>query len=164
MRRVLTPDNVPIVTGEAVLVATGRTPVTEHLGLDCVGAQIGKQGIQIDNQCRAAEGVWAVGDVVGAGFTHVADYQAQSGAYDIMGHSRLADYRAIPRIAYTDPEIAAVGITESSKAPEGMAIITAGTDLAYGHLRSGLHRAVMRFRRSEGAGAGRSVGGWSVGE
>ncbi len=131
-QRILTLDNGQIVTGEAVLVATGRTPVTEHLGLDCVGVQIGKQGIQIDNQCRAAEGVWAVGDVVGAGFTHVADYQAQIAADDIMGHSRLADYRAIPRIAYTDPEIAAVGIAESSKAPEGMEIITAGTDLATG--------------------------------
>jgi len=76
--------------------------------------------------------IGVVNEVGGAGFTHVADYQAQIAADDIMGHSRLADYRAIPRIAYTDPEIAAVEIAESSKAPEGMEIITAGTDLATG--------------------------------
>ncbi len=97
---------------ERLLVATGRRARTEGLGLEQLGVRVSQRGIEVDERLRAAEDVWAVGDVTGiAMFTHVGKYQARVAAADICGADVRADYRAIPRSIFTDPQVAAVGTT-----------------------------------------------------
>src|SRR5471032_260921 len=80
-------------------------------------------GIEIDEHCRAAKGVWAAGDVTAVmPFTHVAHYQGQIAADDILGRPRKADYRAIPRVVFSDPEVAAVGLTPDQAREQSIAI------------------------------------------
>ena len=116
-RRIVTLGDGSEVTGDVVIVAAGRRPRTTDLGLDTVGITAARRGIEVDERCRAAEGVWAIGDVTGiAAFTHVAKYQGRIAAMDILGHPAAADYRAVPRVTFTDPEVAAVGITTEDDA------------------------------------------------
>jgi pyruvate/2-oxoglutarate dehydrogenase complex dihydrolipoamide dehydrogenase (E3) component len=96
-----------------LLVATGRRPNTDDLGLEQLGCRIGPRGIEVDERLRAAEHVWALGDVNGVAlFTHVGKYQARVAASDMLGRAAKADYRAIPAGIFTDPEVATVGRTE----------------------------------------------------
>jgi pyruvate/2-oxoglutarate dehydrogenase complex dihydrolipoamide dehydrogenase (E3) component len=96
-----------------LLVATGRRANTEDLGLEQLGCTIGEHGIEVDERLRAAENVWALGDVTGISlFTHVGKYQARVAAADMKGRAVKADYRAIPAGVFTDPEVATVGRTE----------------------------------------------------
>jgi pyruvate/2-oxoglutarate dehydrogenase complex dihydrolipoamide dehydrogenase (E3) component len=98
--------------GERLLVATGRRPNAHGLGLERLGVRIGKQGIEVDERLRAAENVWAAGDVTGvAMFTHVGKYQGRVAAADVAGRDVRADYRAIPAVTFTDPQVASVGAT-----------------------------------------------------
>lgn len=116
--------------GAQVLVATGRRPRTHGLGLETVGIEPGRLGIEIDERCRAGGGVWAIGDVTGvAPFTHVAKYQARLAAADILGQPARADYRAVPRVIFTDPEVAAVGLTEAGARERGLDVVSATIDL-----------------------------------
>jgi len=95
---------------DRLLVATGRKPNVD--GLDALGLEIACSGIQVDERLRAAENVWAIGDVTGiAPFTHVGKYQARIVAYDMLGRDVRADYRAIPATIFTDPQVAVVGDT-----------------------------------------------------
>jgi dihydrolipoamide dehydrogenase len=97
---------------EALLVATGRRPNAEGLGLEQLGVSIGRRGIVVDDHLKAAEGVWAIGDVTGCAlFTHVGKYQARVAAKNVAGVPSPADYRAIPAAVFTDPQIATVGDT-----------------------------------------------------
>jgi len=101
------------VEAERLLVATGRRLNTEDLGLEQLGLEIGPHGIKVDERLRAAENVWAIGDVTGVAlFTHVGKYQARIAAADLAGRPAKADYRAIPAGIFTDPEIATVGRTD----------------------------------------------------
>ena len=96
-----------------MFVATGRRPNTEGLGLEQLGVTIGPRGIAVDERLRAAENVWAIGDVNGVAlFTHVGKYQARVAAADVAGRPARADYRAIPAGIFTDPEVATVGRTD----------------------------------------------------
>jgi pyruvate/2-oxoglutarate dehydrogenase complex dihydrolipoamide dehydrogenase (E3) component len=96
---------------DRLLLATGRRPRTD--GLDALGLNISRRGIEVDERLRAAENVWAIGDVTGiAPFTHVGKYQARIVAYDMVGRDVRADYRAIPATIFTDPQIATVGDIE----------------------------------------------------
>ena len=114
-----------------LVVATGRRPRTEDIGLETVGITPGETGIPVDERCRAAEGVWAVGDVTGEGqFTHVAAYQARIVCGDIQGQAVRADYRAVPRVVFCDPEVAAVGMTAARAEEAGIATVAARVDLA----------------------------------
>jgi dihydrolipoamide dehydrogenase len=98
---------------QRLLVATGRRPNVERLGLDGLGLQISGRGVEVDERLRAAENVWAIGDVTGvAQFTHVGKYQARIAAADMAGRRAKADYRAIPAGIFTDPEVATVGRTD----------------------------------------------------
>jgi len=98
---------------ERLLVATGRRPNVERLGLDELGLRISPRGIEVDERLRAAENVWAIGDVTGiAQFTHVGKYQARVAAADMNKRRAKADYRAIPAGVFTDPEVATAGRTE----------------------------------------------------
>jgi len=110
---VLTLDDGSNVEAERLLVATGRRPSTDGLGLEALGVSIGQRGVEVDEHMRAAENVWAIGDVTGiALFTHVGKYQARVAASDLAGRAATADYRAIPAGIFTDPEVATVGKTD----------------------------------------------------
>jgi pyruvate/2-oxoglutarate dehydrogenase complex dihydrolipoamide dehydrogenase (E3) component len=101
--------------GDRLLVATGRQPRIRGLGLESVGIEPNSRGIQVDERLRAADGVWAVGDVTGISlFTHVAKYQGRVAAADIAGRPACADYRAVPRVVFTDPQVGSVGEAEGT--------------------------------------------------
>ncbi|GAB1824109.1 dihydrolipoyl dehydrogenase family protein [Herbidospora sp. RD11066] len=118
-----------VLEAERLLVVAGRT--TDLTGLSVVGIDENQKYIPTDPHMRAADGVWAAGDVTGrGGFTHVANYQGRIAALDILGREVAgADYRAVPRVTYTDPEIGAVGLTEKQARDEGLAV-TVGTTTA----------------------------------
>lgn len=109
------------LTADRLLVATGRRPSTDSLGAETVGIEPTGTGIGVDRRMRAADGVWAIGDVTGISlFTHVAKYQARVAAADMLGYDAAADYRAVPRVIYTDPQIARVGHTEHATELAGL--------------------------------------------
>jgi pyruvate/2-oxoglutarate dehydrogenase complex dihydrolipoamide dehydrogenase (E3) component len=100
--------------GDKLLVATGRRPRAEGLGLETVGIALGERGnIEVDDRMAAAANVWAIGDVNGIWpLTHVGKYQARVVASNILGQPRSANFEAVPRVVFTDPQAAAVGATE----------------------------------------------------
>jgi pyruvate/2-oxoglutarate dehydrogenase complex dihydrolipoamide dehydrogenase (E3) component len=96
---------------DRLLLATGRRPNVD--GLEPLGLEISRRGIEVNGQMRAAENVWAIGDVTGiAPFTHVGKYHARVAAYDMDGRSVSADHRAVPATIFTDPQVATVGSTD----------------------------------------------------
>jgi pyruvate/2-oxoglutarate dehydrogenase complex dihydrolipoamide dehydrogenase (E3) component len=100
--------------GDRLLVATGRRPRVEGIGLESVGIEADPRGIHVDSRCRAAERVWAIGDVTGIfPLTHTGKYQGRIVAANILGEPREANYDAVPRVTYTDPQAAAAGATEA---------------------------------------------------
>ena len=100
--------------GDRLLVATGRRPRVEGIGLETVGIDADAHGVPVDAQMRAGERLWAVGDVTGIWqLTHVGEYQGEVVASNILGEPREAHYEAVPRVTYTDPQAAAVGATEA---------------------------------------------------
>ncbi len=117
---------------DVVIFATGRTPRTAGLGLEHAGAQLDEHGgVAIDQQCRAGQNLWAIGDVTGLmPFTHVAMYQGRIAADAILGGSRKASYNGIPRVVFGDPEIAAVGITQQQATKQGLRTASTELDLA----------------------------------
>jgi pyruvate/2-oxoglutarate dehydrogenase complex dihydrolipoamide dehydrogenase (E3) component len=107
---VLEFDERPELRGDRLLVATGRRPRTDGLGLENVGIEAGRRGIAVDDHLRAAENVWAIGDVNGVWpLTYVGKYQGRVVAANILGEDRQADYTAVPRVVFTDPQAASVG-------------------------------------------------------
>jgi pyruvate/2-oxoglutarate dehydrogenase complex dihydrolipoamide dehydrogenase (E3) component len=99
--------------GDRLLVATGRRPRVEGLGLETVGVEPGPGGIEVDARMNAGDGIWAIGDVTGIWpLTYVGKYQGRIAAANILGGEREADYRAVPRVVFTDPQVAAVGEAE----------------------------------------------------
>jgi pyruvate/2-oxoglutarate dehydrogenase complex dihydrolipoamide dehydrogenase (E3) component len=103
-----------------LMIATGRKPHVEGFGLENLGLEIGRGGIKVDERLRAAEHVWAAGDVTGvAQFTHVGKYQGRIAAANIAGRDLVADYRAIPAAVFTDPQVATVGDTSGENAVVG---------------------------------------------
>jgi pyruvate/2-oxoglutarate dehydrogenase complex dihydrolipoamide dehydrogenase (E3) component len=103
------------LSAERLLVAVGRKPNVEDIGLEQLGVEISQSGIRVDEQLQAAENVWALGDCTGVAlFTHVGKYQARVAAANIAGRGAKADYRAIPTAAFTDPQVASVGTTEGN--------------------------------------------------
>ncbi|MEB3369101.1 dihydrolipoyl dehydrogenase family protein [Saccharopolyspora mangrovi] len=115
------------LTAERLLVATGRRTDLRALGVAAVGLDESARTIAVDERMRAADGVWAVGDVTGHGaFTHTSVYQSRIAAADILGKSSApADYRAMPSVTFTDPEVATVGLTESQAVAEHQQVRTA---------------------------------------
>ncbi|MFI6758428.1 dihydrolipoyl dehydrogenase family protein [Micromonospora sp. NPDC050417] len=129
------------VRADRLLVATGRRAHLEELGLESVGLDPAQRYLGTDDRMRVADGIWAVGDVTGHGaFTHIAMYEAGIVIQDILsgggaesrGDDRVlprADYRALPRVTFTDPEIGAVGLTERQARDRGFTIRVGQTRL-----------------------------------
>ncbi len=100
--------------GDHLLVATGRRPRVEGIGLETVGISAEAHGVPVDSHVRAGERLWAIGDVTGIWqLTHVGEYQGEVVASNILGEPREAHYEAVPRVTYTDPQAAAVGTDEA---------------------------------------------------
>jgi pyruvate/2-oxoglutarate dehydrogenase complex dihydrolipoamide dehydrogenase (E3) component len=111
---VLELDDGRQLRGDRLLVATGRRPRVEGIGLETVGIEPDPRGIRVDAQLRAGERLWAIGDVTGMWpLTHVGKYQGRVVASNILGEPREANYDAVPRVTYTDPQAGAVGATEA---------------------------------------------------
>ena len=100
--------------GDRLLVATGRRPRVEGIGLETVGISPDRHGIPVDERLRAGDGLWALGDVTGIWpLTTTGKYQGDVVAANILGEPRQANYEALPRVVFTDPQAAAVGATEA---------------------------------------------------
>ncbi|MFF2029319.1 dihydrolipoyl dehydrogenase family protein [Arthrobacter sp. NPDC058192] len=111
---VLEFDDGRQLRGDRLLVATGRRPRVREIGLETVGIEPDSHGVPVDAHLRVAEGLWAIGDVTGIWpLTHVGKYQGDVVAANILGEPREANYEAVPRVTYTDPQAAAVGAPES---------------------------------------------------
>ncbi len=119
-------DDGSTVEGEQLLVAVGRRPDLRGTGLASVGLDEAAHGVGVDDRMRAADGLWAIGDVTGVGaFTHLAVYQARIAADDILGVPGFtADYAALPRVTFTDPEIGSVGLSEAAARAAGLDVRT----------------------------------------
>jgi pyruvate/2-oxoglutarate dehydrogenase complex dihydrolipoamide dehydrogenase (E3) component len=101
--------------GDKLLVATGRRPRVEGIGLETVGVEANPHGIKVDEYLVAGERLWAIGDVNGIWpLTHVGEYEGDVVADNITGHPHKANYEAVPRVTYTDPQAAAVGALEGA--------------------------------------------------
>jgi pyruvate/2-oxoglutarate dehydrogenase complex dihydrolipoamide dehydrogenase (E3) component len=109
------------ISAERVLVATGRRSDLVGLGVSALGLDDTAHSLPVDARMRVVPGVWAVGDVTGKGvFTHVAMYQARICVADLLGTPVAeADYRALPKVTFTDPEIGSVGMTEAEARESG---------------------------------------------
>jgi pyruvate/2-oxoglutarate dehydrogenase complex dihydrolipoamide dehydrogenase (E3) component len=107
---VLELDDGRELRGDRLLVATGRRPRVRGVGLETVGVEPDGHGVPVDAHLRAAEQLWVIGDVNGLWpLTHVGKYQGDVVAANILGEPRKANYEAVPRVTYTDPQAAAVG-------------------------------------------------------
>jgi pyruvate/2-oxoglutarate dehydrogenase complex dihydrolipoamide dehydrogenase (E3) component len=114
------------LTAQQLLVATGRRTDLAALGVSAVGLDDQAHTIEVDERMRAADRLWAIGDVTGKGaFTHMSMYQGRIAAADILGQDgETADYRAVPRVTFTDPEVGAVGLTEAIARRDGLRVRT----------------------------------------
>ena len=107
-------DDGRVLRGDRLLVATGRRPRVEGIGLETVGVEANPRGVPVDAHLRVADRLWAVGDITGIWqLTHVGKYQGEVVAANILGEPREASYEAVPRAVYTDPTAASVGAGEA---------------------------------------------------
>jgi pyruvate/2-oxoglutarate dehydrogenase complex dihydrolipoamide dehydrogenase (E3) component len=112
------------------------------VGVDTVGLDPVARSLSVDDRMRAGEGLWAVGDVTGHGaFTHIATYQAAIAVRDILGTPGPgAEYGAVPRVTFTDPEIGGVGLTEAQAHEHGLVVRT-GLAQVPSSARGWIHKA-----------------------
>ena len=127
---------------DKLLVAAGRRTNLTDIGLDNVGLDPEANSIQVDARMRAADGLWAIGDITGkGGFTHISMYQAGIATRDILGErGPEADYRAVPRVTFTDPEVGSVGITERQARENGINVRVGVTNVPEA-ARGWIHKA-----------------------
>ncbi len=149
---------------EKLLVAAGRRPNLTDLGLESVGLDPAARSIEVDARMRAGEGLWAIGDVVDMGaFTHMSMYHSAICTRDILGQDGpQADSRAVPRVTFTDPEVASVGLTEAQAREQGIEVRVGQTDLATSS-RGWIAKAQGLVKLVEDAEHGVLVGATAVG-
>jgi len=130
------------LSADQLLVATGRRPDLGALGVEQLGLDAGARAIEIDGRMRVAPGVWAIGDATGKGaFTHVSMYQANIAVHDILGHDpHDAEYHALPRVTFTDPEVGSVGLTEAQAHEQGIDVAVGTTQIPTSS-RGWIHKA-----------------------
>jgi pyruvate/2-oxoglutarate dehydrogenase complex dihydrolipoamide dehydrogenase (E3) component len=128
--------------GQRLLVATGRHADLASLGIGAVGLDESAHHVPVDGQMRAAPGVWAIGDIVGKGaFTHMSMYHAEIVIADILGKPvHPAEYHAVPRVTFTDPEIGSVGLSEAKARSQGLNVAVALSQLP-ASARGWIHKA-----------------------
>jgi pyruvate/2-oxoglutarate dehydrogenase complex dihydrolipoamide dehydrogenase (E3) component len=131
-----------VVHGDRLLVATGRRVDLAGLGTDVLGIPGDARALPVDDRLRVADKVWAVGDLTGKGaFTHVAMYQAGIVVADILDRSHpAAEYGAVPRVTFTDPEVGSVGMSVEAAMAAGLDVMVGRTDVP-STARGWLHKA-----------------------
>jgi len=163
---IVTLDGGGELTGEALLVATGRRTDLAAVGVGAVGIDENQKAIPVDGHLRAAPGVWAIGDITGKGaFTHMSTYQAGIVVADILGEPGFtAQYHAVPRVTFTDPEVGAVGLTEAQARDQGLDV-RVGTAQIPESARGWIHKAGNDgfIKLVEDAGTGVLAGATSAG-
>jgi pyruvate/2-oxoglutarate dehydrogenase complex dihydrolipoamide dehydrogenase (E3) component len=154
------------VSGERLLVATGRRARLDVLGVGNLGLDEKQRFVPVDERMRVCEGVWAVGDLTGKGlFTHMAMYQAAIAIRDILGQEAgPAEYTAIPRVTFTDPEVGSVGLTEQQALDQGLEIRVGRADVSKS-ARGWIHKVgnTGLIKLVEDSRSGVLVGATSVG-
>ena len=156
------------VHAQAVVAAAGRTARTELLTSDgALGVHLGENGIRVDETCRAAEGIWAIGDVTGLlPLSHLAQYQANVAADDLLGHSHPARYLSVPRVYFTEPQIAATGLTLESARVEHIKVTSVTVELkrsvAYVPAEVTAARPAGKLTLHANSRTGQLVGAWAV--
>lgn len=149
---------------ERLLVAAGRKPRIDDVGLDTVGVEPGRH-LEVDDAMLVKDGLWAIGDIVGRGaFTHVSMYQSERAAKSILGEPLGAYDTSLPRVTFTDPEVGGVGMTEKQARAQGIDVRIGLTDLSassrgfvHGPGNEGLIKVVIDDKRGVIIGAN-SVG------
>ena len=113
-----------VIECDYALYGKGRRPYTDNLGLEDLGIQMQRGTVLVDDYLQTnVPGVYAIGDVVpGAMLAHKASYDGECAVDNILGHERRADYRAVPDVVFTLPEIASVGITEAYAKEQGIPV------------------------------------------
>jgi len=152
------------LNADKLLVAAGRRANLSDLGLETVGLDPSSHTIEVDPYLRAAEGLWAIGDITGKGaFTHMSMYQSAIVVRDILGQDGPeATYDAVPHVTFTDPEVGSVGMTERQARDAGLNVRVATTDLA-SSTRGWIHKGEGLIKLVEDADRGVLVGATSVG-
>jgi pyruvate/2-oxoglutarate dehydrogenase complex dihydrolipoamide dehydrogenase (E3) component len=156
------------VVGEQLLVAAGRRPDLAQLNVASVGLDSSARSLPVDDHMRVkgVDGLWAIGDAVGEGaFTHMSMYQADIVVNGLLGHQVVpADYRAVPRVTFTDPEIGSVGLSEEAAREQGMQV-RVGIAQIPGSARGWIHKAGNQgfIKLVEDSERGVLVGATSVG-
>ena len=162
----VTLDGGDELSGEALLIATGRRTDLATVGVGAVGVDESLKAIPVDGRMRAAPGVWALGDITGKGaFTHMSMYQAGIVLADILGEPGFeAQYHAVPRVTFTDPEVGAVGLTEAQARERGLDVRVGSAPIPKS-ARGWIHNAGNAgfLKLVEDAGAGVQVGATSAG-
>ncbi len=156
---------------ERLLVATGRRVDLAAVGAEVLGVDVSSRSLPVDDRLRVANGVWAVGDITGQGaFTHIAMYQAAIAIADILGETHPpADYRALPRVTFTDPEVGSVGMSTKAAGIAGLDVIVGHANVAE-TARGWLHKAgndgfiTLVADRAQGVLVGATAMGPSGGE
>ena len=163
-RFVVSVQNGDDVRGEKLLVATGRRADLGSLGVGAAGLDAEARFIDVDDRLRAGDGIWAIGDVTGKGlFTHIAMYQANIAIKDIQGEdAEPADYTALPRVTFTDPEVGAVGLTEKQARERGVDVAVGTADVAKS-ARGWIHKATGFIKLVADRRRGVLVGATSAG-
>jgi len=128
------------ITADRLLVAAGRRTNLADLGLETIGLDPASRFLDPDEHMLIAPGVYAIGDITGkGGFTHMSMYQSAVAARHILGNGGTgAEYHAVPRVTFTDPEIGAVGMTENQAREAGLDVTTSITEVS-GSTRGWIH-------------------------
>jgi pyruvate/2-oxoglutarate dehydrogenase complex dihydrolipoamide dehydrogenase (E3) component len=162
----VTTDTGDRLSAQRLLVATGRHVDLPAINVASIGIAETERALPVDDHLRVGDGVWAVGDITGQGaFTHVSMYQADIVVRQILGQPVTpADYRALPRVTFTDPEIGSVGLTEAAARKAGIEVRTGKADVSTS-ARGWIHKAGNDgfIKLVEDAGRGVLVGATSAG-
>jgi len=164
-------DDGERLTADKLLIAAGRTPNLDDVGLETVGLDPTARTVQTDEWLRAGEKLWVLGDVTGDGaFTHVSMYQSEVALRSVTGaDGPPASYHAVPHVTFTDPEVGGVGMTEQQARDAGLTVRTGFTRLeqssrgfTHGKGSQGLIKIVEDAGR--GVLVGATAAGWAGGE
>ena len=145
------------IEADVLLVATGRRPRLATIDLAAAGLKTNQRGwLEVDpHTLLAADGIYAGGDVTGlGGFTHLAYYHGQLIGRALAGKPAQADHSAVPRVTFTDPEVASVGLSEAAARAAGLDVITFTTDpaeSARGYIHD-FHDGIVKLVGDRGAG------------
>jgi pyruvate/2-oxoglutarate dehydrogenase complex dihydrolipoamide dehydrogenase (E3) component len=157
-----------VVDAERLLVAVGRRADLARIKTSAIGIDESARSLPVDDHLRVlgVDRVWAIGDITGEGaFTHMSMYQADIVVNDVLGREVVpADYRAVPRVTFTDPEIGSVGVTERDARSQGM-VVRVGSAQVPASARGWIHKAGNQgfIKLVEDAERGILVGATSAG-